>query len=254
MTVCNLFGRGDHDTLTLLNDLHKLRRLNKRVHRAGVQPRIAAAEQLHVERAVLEVHAVKIGDFQLAACRRLDLLCQIYDTLVVEIQTGNRVVGFWLFGLFLDRNDMPIIIKLHDTETLRIVDVITEHGCLTILCCLNSLFQMVAQTGTVEDVVAEHHCARLITDELLTERKCLRQTIWRWLHLVRQIDTVAAAISEQTLEIRQISRCRDDQNIANSGQHQRGKRIINHRLVVNRQQLLARYHGQRIQSRTATAC
>ena len=111
VTVCNLLGSGNHDALPLLNDLHKLRRFHERVHRASVQPSVAAAEQLHVERAVLEVHAVEISDFQLAACRRLDLLCQIYDTLVVEIQTGNRVVGFWLFGLFLDRNDMPIIIK-----------------------------------------------------------------------------------------------------------------------------------------------
>ena len=75
VTIRNLFRCGDHDALPLLNDLHKLRRLNKRVHRAGVQPCVAAAEQLHVERAVLEVHAVEISDFQLAARGRLDLLC-----------------------------------------------------------------------------------------------------------------------------------------------------------------------------------
>ena len=200
VTICNLFRSGDHDALTLLNDLHKLRRLNKRVHRAGVQPRIAAAEQLHVKRTVLKIHAVEVGDFQLAARGRFDLLCQLHDTLVVEIQAGNRIVRFRLFGFLFNRNHVTCLVKFHDTETLRVINIITEYSRLTVLCRLCRSLQALTQARTIEDVVTEHHRTRLIANKFLAKRKRLRKTVRRRLHLVRQIDTIAAAISEQTLE------------------------------------------------------
>ena len=148
---------------------------------------------------------------------------------------------------------MAIRIEFYDAEAFRVVDVVAEHGRLTVLRRVRRRFQALAQTRAVENVVAEHHCARLVPDELPAKRKRLRQTIRRRLHLVGEVHAVTAAVAEKPLEIRQVSRCRDNQNIANSGQHQRGKRIINHRFVVNRQQLLARHHGQRVKPRSAAA-
>ena len=56
-------------------------------------------------------------------------------------------------------------------------------------------------------------------------------------------------IPEQALEIRQVRRCRDDEDVADARKHQRRERIIDHGLVVDRQQLLTRDHGQRVQAR-----
>ena len=48
-----------------------------------------------------------------------------------------------------------------------------------------------------------------------------------------------AAIAEQAAELRQVVRRRDHQDVADAGQHQHRQRIVDHRLVVDRQQLLA---------------
>ena len=105
---------------------------------------------------------------------------------------------------------MACLIKFHDTKALRVVDVVTKYGRPTILCCLCSGFQALTQTCTIENIVAEHHRARLITNKLLAKRERLRKAIRRWLHLIRQVDAVMTAVTEQTFEIWQIRRCRDD--------------------------------------------
>ena len=46
------------------------------------------------------------------------------------------------------------------------------------------------------------------------------------------------AIAQQGLESRQILRGGNDQDVADARQHERGRRVVNHRLVINRQQLL----------------
>ena len=58
----------------VLDHADKVGRIHQRIHRAGVQPGIAAAQQLHIQRAVLQIHPVQIGDLQLAAGRGLYLL------------------------------------------------------------------------------------------------------------------------------------------------------------------------------------
>jgi hypothetical protein len=48
-----------------------------------------------------------------------------------------------------------------------------------------------------------------------------------------------ASVAEQGLELRRITGSRNDQDFANAGQHQCRERIIDHRFVVDGQQLLA---------------
>ena len=62
-----------------------------------------------------------------------------------------------------------------------------------------------------------------------------------------------AAVAEQALELRRVLRRGDDQDVANAGQHQDAERIIDHRLVVDRQQLLRDRDGDRMQARTRAA-
>jgi hypothetical protein len=43
-------------------------------------------------------------------------------------------------------------------------------------------------------------------------------------------------------------------DFANAGRHEHGKRIINHGLIVDRQQLVADCQGDRMQARALAAC
>ena len=73
------------------------------------------------------------------------------------------------------------------------------------------------------------------------------------LNLIRKIDAKLTAVSKQMLKARRVLRRGNDENIADARKHQRRKRIINHRLVINRQKLLARNHRQRVQPRAGAA-
>jgi hypothetical protein len=49
----------------------------------------------------------------------------------------------------------------------------------------------------------------------------------------------SAAVAQQHFEARRVLRRGNDQHVADAGQHQRAQRVVDHRLVVHRQQLLA---------------
>ena len=61
--------------------------------------------------------------------------------------------------------------------------------------------------------------------------------------LVAEAHARAAAVAEQLLEARQVARRGDDQDLADARQHQRRQRVIDRRLVVDGQELLADARG-----------
>ena len=50
------------------------------------------------------------------------------------------------------------------------------------------------------------------------------------LHFVREPHTVVRAIAQEPLEVRQILRCADDQDVTDPGHHQHTQRIVDHRI------------------------
>ena len=105
--------------LTLLDHAHEVRCVDEAVHRAGVQPREAAAQQLNVERLFLQIHGVERGDFQLAARTRLHLMRHGGDALRIEVQTRHSVIALGLLRLFLNGNDTAALIELHPRRTVQ---------------------------------------------------------------------------------------------------------------------------------------
>ena len=100
--VGDLLGDGHRQVLGALDGAHELGGLEERLHGAGIQPRVAAAQGLHGELAGLEVHAVEVGDLVLAAGGGLDEGSPVADVAGVEVQAGHGVVGLGGSGLLLD--------------------------------------------------------------------------------------------------------------------------------------------------------
>ena len=156
--------------------------------------------------------------------------------------------------LLLDRHGFLVLIEFHYAVAFRIVDVIAEHArTFTALGHAYGLAQRVAQTIAVEDVVTKHKRARLSGDELFAEDERLCQTVGAGLHLVGEVHAIMRSVTEQTFEVRQVLRRGDDQNVTDTRQHQHRQRIIDHRLVVDGEQLLRRDRRQRVQTGTRTA-
>jgi hypothetical protein len=90
-------------------------------------------------------------------------------------------------------------------------------------------------------------------DEALADQEGLRQAVGAGLHRIGQRQTPLAAIAQQLLEARRVLRCADDENVADAREHQRAQRVVDHGLVVHRQQLLADGERGRVQARAGAA-
>jgi hypothetical protein len=94
-----------------------------------------------------------------------------------------------------------------------------------------------AEVGAVEDVVAEHERDLLVADELLADDERLRETVRRWLHRVLR-RCRARCRHPALLELALVIRCRDHLRISDARLHEGRQRVVDHRLVVDRHQLL----------------
>ena len=106
----------------------------------------------------------------------------------------------------------------------------------------------------VENVVPQHHGHIVIADEFFSQDKGLGQSVGRRLFFIAQPHPVLAAIPQQFLEVGQIHRGGDDQDILDPRQHQGGQGVVDHGFVVNGKQLFAGNHGQGVQPGAGAAC
>ena len=95
----------------------------------------------------------------------------------------------------------------------------------------------------VEDVVAQHEGRVVIADEVRADDEGLGETVRAGLDGVLQVDAPFAAVAEQLFEARGVLRGGDDQDVLDASQQERGQRVVDHRLVVDRQQLLGYRQG-----------
>ena len=244
----DLLGDRDRQVLGVLHGADELRSLVQALHGAGVQPRVPAAQRHDGQRPLLQVHLVERGDLQLAAGRRLDPMRLGGHVARVEIKAGDGVGALGLGGLLLDGDGPPLAVELDDAEALGVVDVVAEDRGAARLCVLHGARKVARQAVAVEDVVAEHQGARLAGDELLADGEGLRQAVRRGLLGVGEVHAVARAVPEQALEVGQVGRRGDDQDVPDARQHEGGQRVVDHGLVVDRQQLLGGHERERVQA------
>ncbi len=175
------------------------------------------------------------------------------DVARVEVQAGDGVGALGLGGLLLDGDGPALAVELHDAEALGVVHVVAEDRGAARLGVLDGARQVAAEAVAVEDVVAEHERARLAGNELLADGEGLRQAVRRGLLGVGEVHAEARAVAQQALEVGQVGRRGDDQDVLDARQHERGQRVVDHGLVVDRQQLLGGHESERVQSRAGPA-
>ena len=249
----DLLGDGHGKVLGVLHGADELRGLVQALHGAGVEPRVAAAQGDHGQRPLLQVHLVERGDLQLPAGGRLNLMRLDGHVARVEVQAGDGVGALGLGWLLLDGDGTALPVELHDAEALGVVHVVAEDRGAARLGVLDGARQVARQAVAVEDVVAEHQGARLAVDEVLSDGEGLGQAVRARLLCVGEVHAVARAVPEQALEVGQVGRRGDDQDVPDARQHEGGQRVVDHGLVVDRQQLLGGHERKRVQARAGPA-
>ena len=136
---------------------------------------------------------------------------------------------------------MPAGVELGDAVALGVMHVIGEDGGAG--AAPVGIAENFVEVVAVEDVVAQHEGRVVVADEVGADDEGLGEAVRAGLDGVLQVDAPLAAVAEQLLEARGVLRGGDDQDVLDAGQQQRGQRIVDHRLVVDRQQLLGYRQG-----------
>ena len=144
------------------------------VRAVGIEPGHAAAEDLDLQGAAVQVDAVDVGDLQFAARRGLQRLCDADDIVVVEVQPDDRVPRFRRLRLFLEADRLHRVIEGDDAVAFGIAHRIGENRGA--LAPRRDDFQSLGETVTEEDVVAEHEADRIVADEIAADQERLRQS------------------------------------------------------------------------------
>ncbi|MOA42678.1 hypothetical protein D3C78_1647480 [compost metagenome] len=94
--IGNFFQASHFQPLALFNGMHEMTGFQQRVMGTGIEPGETTTQHFYIECLPLQVSAVDVGDFQLATVGRFDALGNLDNIVVVEVQAGYRIVGFWL--------------------------------------------------------------------------------------------------------------------------------------------------------------
>ena len=247
----DFFRAGNLEALAFFNGRDELAGFEQAIVGAGVEPGIAATHDFDVELSLLEVEAVEVGDLEFAAGRGLEVAGQIDDLVVVEVEAGDGVVGLGLLRLFFEAKHFAAGVELGNAVALGVMNMVGEDRCAgaALVGAAEDLVEVVA----VEDVVTQHQGRVVVADEVGADDEGLGEAVRAGLDGVLQVDTPFAAVAEKLLEARGILWGRDDQDVADAGQQQRGQRVVDHRLVVDRQQLLGDRQGGGMEPGTGAA-
>ena len=140
-------------------------------------------------------------------------------------------------GFFFNTNRTPLSIELNHAIALGVVHVIGKYGGAIV--ALRCAPELTGEARSVKNVVTQHQAHRALANELLAQQKSLGQAVGLRLNGVLDTDTPLAAVPQKVGISELVTGRSDDQNVTNTRLHQRGKWVVNHRLVVYGHQLLA---------------
>src|SRR5260370_3625724 len=186
-----------------------------------------------MKRAALDVPLIQVADLELTSRGRLELTHSMGDALVVEIKSSDGVVRLRRFRLFDDTQGAVGRIEFDDPVALGIVDPACEYGRATRLP--SRVPQQDAQIVAVKDIVAEDQSRWTAGKKFTADQKSFRYSARVVLDRIGKLDAPLSSLAEQPLEFIDLFRGRDDQKIADAGEHQPCHRVVDQGLVVNRQ-------------------
>ena len=217
---------------------------------AGVQPGIAARQLLDEQVPGFHVHAIEVRDLELAARRGAHLLGELDHAIVIKIEAGDSLARLRLNRLLLKAHGSAGVVELHHPVGLRLVDLVGEDRRPVL--AVGGVLQQPAHPGAEEDIVAQHQGGALVADEVLADQERLRQPFGLRLNRILDPEPEVRTILKQPAVVVDVLRRRDDQDVPDAGQHEHRQRVVDHRLVIDRQQLLVYRQRRRMQPSART--
>ncbi|BAS17230.1 hypothetical protein AHiyo8_55330 [Arthrobacter sp. Hiyo8] len=153
---------------------------------------------------------------------------------------------FGVLRLFLQGNGFAIFIEFDHAVGLGILHPITKDRTAVDVCMLPKLR---SHALSVEDIVSQDEGNGFISDMFLAQDKCLGETVGRRLLDVGNVHAELGTVAKEPLKLLCVVGSGDDENVSNARQNERGEGVVDHRLVINRDQLLADAVSNRMETR-----
>ena len=103
----------------------------------------------------------------------------------------------------------------------------------------DALARQFVKAYAMKNVVAQNQACAVVTNEILANDKGLCQTIRAGLLGIFEVYSDVTAIAQETTETGKVVWRRDNENLTNACLHECRDGVVDHRLVKNRNQLLA---------------
>ena len=146
---------------------------------------------------------------------------------------------------------MHVFVKLNNAIALWIAHMIPEDSRAVFLFAGTD--KQIFKAIPKENIIAENQARMASPDKICCKEKCLRYAFRFFLNDIFKRTPPLTAVSEKLAILPHVVWSRNDGNLADAGQHEHRQRIINHRLVVDRQKLLADAQRQGMQPCPGTA-
>lgn len=249
--IRDFLNAGHIHTLPLLDGRYEVGSLEEAVVRAGIEPGHAAAEDFDGELSPLEVRVVDGGNLDFATRRRLHVFRDLNDGIIVKIETGNGVMRFGLHGFFFDRQGFALPVELDDAVRSRVFHEIPENSPATLasdFCC--GVPERSAETTAIKDIVAKDKRTGVARDKLFAHNEGVGEPSGLVLYCVIEFHAEPGAIAKKLTENTDIARSRNNEHLADPGEHQDRQRVVDHGFVIERQDLLGNGFCDGIQAGT----
>ena len=189
--VCDFLGAGNIASGRILYTLDFLRGVEQAVRRAGIEPDKITVELDYMQLFAAHILQIDVRNLKLTACGRLQIARNLYDTVVIEVQTRNNIVRLRIARLLLDGDGASLCIELNYAERTRIIHIIAEYaGALTVL---KSLLEIAAEFRRIKDVVAEYKADIIVSDKLRADQQGVRNAARDLLYLVGDVNAETSA-------------------------------------------------------------
>jgi hypothetical protein len=185
----------------------------------------------------------QVGDLELAAARRHQVVHDAERVGPQEVHADRDEVALGPSRLLFETDYVALRVQLRDAEALGIGDLVQE-GAGAARAGLE-LAGRVRQRRTEQDVVPEDAAESVVADEVAGQADGVGDALRPALIAVREIQPEVLAVRQQLHDVTDALAADDDHDFADAHAGQRRDRVVDHRPVVDRQQMLVGDDGQR---------
>jgi hypothetical protein len=133
---------------------------------------------------------------------------------------------------------MHLRVEVDNAIAFRIFDVIAKNE--TARGEAGPFLKEGGKVMAVKDVVAEDKADGRVIDEGSSNKEGLGKTSGFWLNGILEAESELGAVAKKLFKTGGVLGSGDDEDFADAGGHEDGKRIVDHRLVIDGKKLLAK--------------